>query len=317
MKFKYCDIKDYFINKHDLRTYKNWDGRTTLFFGKEVQLSNSNKDSVLNLNIDKFRNSTIVFQNSSFKNIVIREYNRCNNVKVQFIGCKIDEANMGLCGNSDILLSMSIVNSLKINDARNVNLRDSKNISNQPIKLTCSAKNINIENSNVILNVDNSNILKVNRGNIFVQDISTNSNVDVANTAINGMPDKSVVGLIKSDTINIHSNALINNCIIEAQNMNISDAILFSKNCIFEIYSTLNVAKHSYFGDDHFNNSELKVENVCIDYDSGIDVCGLTEEVGFGESINIEYNKLKHERQKLVKTLSLVKNKIKKCNRSW
>ena len=312
MKFKYNDIKDYFVNKNELKLYKKWDGYTQLFPQKKIYFTNKNKESVLALNVDKFKNATIIFTNSTFKSIEITENNVKNNVKIHFIGCTIEKAEFHLRGGSNILLSDCKVNVLTINNAKDVCLNNVHNLTSKPFDFICSANSIKIENSDTNLEVYNTNNIVLKNSGVFVRNIVVNNNINIFNIVMRNIQNSPINGFLKSENLNIFANSIINSCVVQANNVNIIDAIVLSNKCMFVVSSTMNIGTKSYFGDSSYNSSIINVENIHLDYNSGIDILGLTEETDFIETMNIEYNKLKEERQKLAKTLSMAKNHFKK-----
>ena len=329
MRKKYLNFKDYIIDKKQSKIFKKWDGTGYLFTESVVVLSNNNITKNFELNIDKFKNTTIIIQNSSFDNLNITEFNENNN-KVILKKCIVNNAELHLFQNSSVsIVDCEVQNKLNltahnaeltnINNDNTIepiiinvfsdNVVELENISGN-IYLTLEAKEIKIEKCVTWLNVEQTNKLFINKSNMFINKINSTSIIEILASKIKHPLINSENALIDTKFMNVSNVSEVNNCYIKANDINIlENSYLLFQNSYFEINGHLDIKENSFIFDSQYKKSILDIKNILIHPNSGIDVLGLECSNESEEYINIEYNNLKNERKKLVKILSLINNK--------
>jgi len=328
---KYLNFKDYFIDRKQAKRFKKWDGIGQLFTREIVTLSNDNITKDLTLNIDKYINTTIIFQNSSFNNIIISENNNENNNIVIFKNCKIFSAIIKLGESSDINIEncklsekMSIdgaknvcIKEIKSNDISNLKKIIANNIKNIDIEevhghisLIVHTHKININKCNMWLDVLRCDSVIINNSGLFINEINSKTQILVLTSKLRQQFTNNYSGLIKTSDISVAGLSEISNCYIQTENMNIiGESYLLIQNTCFDILYMLDIKKHSYVEDNQYKDSIIDVNVINVSPMSGLDIRGLEYSNISDECVNIELNELKNERKKLVKTLHLINDK--------
>jgi len=339
---KYDKIDDYFIDKKQLKEYKKLND--DVFENVFLKFTNKNSESDLYFNIDKFKNSVIIFENCKFNNLRLTEFNKNSNT-VKFKNTSITIAEIKL-NNSSISMSECEVDNCVINTYGEIVLENIKNkISpfaeinlglqsctekininriipnkNSPYKtpiiiINMNANNIKINKSDIHVNITSSKTIMIDNSNISIKNLISDNKIIVNDSVIN----KSYIkwnGFIKSPFINLLSpyshNNLIENSVIEANNIVISDdsGLTFQKTYL-DITELLVLQKNSrvYCDDD---KSILDAEKILMNSNAIVNVNNFKCENINDKYADIELNKLKIERAKLVKTLKLVQDKFNK-----
>lgn len=328
--FKYYNkIDNYFIDKEQLKRYKNHQ----LLPNEVVILSNDNHESNLSINVDDFKATTIIFKDSKFKYLKLSNFNTMPSPTVKLDNCDVERGYMILNPNSEVFLNNCSADLLEIS-AKNININklkslnkyispsnfkiggehtdkvsitDSKGLYDERLKFNIQSKKTYINNSRIRIKT-NCNILLLNNSNITNDNSIVENYTIINNSNILYHPCNKI---LKCPTIFIYGKNGIVNSDIETNilsinkdsNLNISDAkININDELIMGTSSSLNCK----------NNSKLYTNEICFNPNSKL----VSNEINFQNtddvSIKIDPLELKNSRENIVKTLSLVREKYNK-----
>lgn len=299
-KKKYTDLKDYFVHKKDLNKYIKWDGCLYFMENDVVKFSNKHTTSCLSFNIDNFKNTTIIFENSSFLELNISEYcNDIRNNKIIFKNCTFDNCSAVLLGDSDVsFINCRINDQLIVGSAKKIFLYNTKvginkvvlSLGNSKtenvminglsesnftveskIKLNVDAKNIDISNikSSVKLHLGNKeteNILINNINSLLDSNkplvFANSNNIEICNSYI----------YLQS---NFSNSIMLNNSVVYMNKINNNSISLNSSRidgCVNDSQKIgmITTQSISVDGNSNIENYMIKSDDVVVNYGAGL-----------------------------------------------
>ena len=312
-KKRFLNFKDYFVDKKQAIKFKKWDGNDYLFTEGVVVLSNNQTTRNLELNINQYKNTIIIIKNSSFDELRIIEYNENNN-KIILDKCIIKSLEITLTEQSDIEVIDSIVEDAIIYNGNIISFKCIKNEDlSVPLNIVVEkGKNININDvkGNIKMTLNGTNI-NINNSNFLITEINAFIQLIITISKIRHQLLNSAGGIIYTKNLTLCGPSEISNCCINTYDMVVLEkSYLYIQNVYFDILNNLEIKECSYVEDNQYKASIIDSNCITIHSNSGIDIRGLEHSNNLKQTLNLNFNELKKERENLIKSLSLIRNKF-------
>ena len=328
----YRKVENYFINKEQIKKYK-----TGKFKAKEeIILTNNNNTRELSINIDEFKDSTIIFKNCSFKTLKIVNSVHSLGSTIIFIDCVIEEGKILTNNKSNVEFincytknlithgkNISLSNCIKNSETevcnislgniytKRVNITNvSQTSSLSPIIISVQSSRLNIINSNFVLNPNCYDIEMV-KSKIMLWKIQQVKNLVLNNSKL--YSENSNIKNMTCSTVNIVDYSTISNFILDTKVLSIDKmSSLIPENTFIEVHNLLMLNNKAHIIKPCYSTSLIEANNIYLNPNSYISANNMQYENKNSFCIKVSLEKLKCERERLCKTLKLVENK---CNK--